>query len=455
VAADPINEAPMLAMAMRQAQRNGARIVVMDPRPVSLPLEFNHLVAGPDDLADWVGLLIKTVVDRATAASCGEDAAKFFGALAPDRKQIAGHQQELFTAAADGLKKSHRPVIVCGTDIGPVQAPGIAADLAVFLRAADKNAGLFYLLSGANAFGAGLLSDSETSLQNMIEAVENEDVKALILVESDLFFQFPDRQRLELALDKLDLLIVMDYINCDVAQKAHIILPSTTIYEADGIFINQEGRSQILRQVYSGGVPIVQSGGGNHPPRVYGTGIPGTDPMPAWRTLSKIAEENRYPVDVYQLLADIVPEMAQIPLNEDIADDGIPVYSGAQTDWRFMSDLSGQSEDQQGNSEKLNLVFTDLTFGTEMLASQSVCLQQLEPEPAILMHSSEAVRMGLIDGDLISIQTESGKLEAKLKVAENMAAGVLVVPRHRKLSWQIFESGLSSISRDQIKKVIA
>jgi NADH-quinone oxidoreductase subunit G len=455
VAADPINEAPMLALALRQAQRNGAQIVVMDPRPVSLPLEFDHLVAGPGDLADWVGRLIKTVVDRATAASCGEDAAKLFDALAQDRKQIAGHQQELFTAAADGLAKSHRPVIVCGTDIGPVQAPGIAADLAVFLRAADKNAGLFYLLPGANAFGAGLLSDNETSLQSMIEAVENGEVKSLILVESDLFFQFPDRQRLERALDKLDLLIVVDYINSDVAQKAHIFLASTTIYEADGIFINQEGRSQMLRQAFSGGVPIVQSGGGDHPPRIYGKGIPGTNPMPAWRILSEIAEENRHPGDIYQLLPDIVPEMTQIPKNEDLPDDGIPLHSGAQTDRRFMSDLSGQSEDQQGDSEKLKLVYSDLTFGTETLASQSECLQQLEPEPAILMHSSEAIATGLTDGDLISIQTESGKLEAKLKVAENMAAGVLVVPRHRNLFWQIFESGKFSIKRDQIKKVTA
>ena len=454
MAADPMNEAPMLALAMRQAQRNGARIVVMDPRPVSLPLEFNHLAADPDDIAGWVELLIKTVVDRATAASVGEDAAEFFDALAQDPKQPADRHRELFTAAADGLAKSQRPVIVCGTEIGPVQTPAIAADLAVLLRAAGKNAGLFYLLPGANAFGAGLLSESGTSLQNTIEAVEDGDVNALVLVEPDLLFQFPDRRRLEQALDKVDLLIVLDYINSDAAQKAHIILPSATIFEVVGIFINQEGRSQMLRPVQSGGVPIAQSGGGDHPPRIYGTGIPGTDPMPAWRFLSEIAEKNRQPVDVYQLLADAIPEMANIYDNDEISDEGLPIHSGARADRRFMSGLSGPSQDLRGNSDKLKLVFTDLTFGTETLASQSECLQQLEPEPAVRLHSSEAVGMDLTDGDLISIQTENGKLEVKLAVAENMAAGVLVVPRHRKLSWQIFEAGLSSISRDQIKKVI-
>ena len=35
--ADPVNEAPMLALALRQAQRRGAKVAVLDPRPVELP----------------------------------------------------------------------------------------------------------------------------------------------------------------------------------------------------------------------------------------------------------------------------------------------------------------------------------------------------------------------------------------------------------------------------------
>jgi NADH-quinone oxidoreductase subunit G len=63
--------------------------------------------------------------------------------------------------------------------------------------------------------------------------------------------------------------------------------------------------------------------------------------------------------------------------------------------------------------------------------------------------------LDLIDGDQVSIQTKSGNLEARLKIVENMAVGVLVVPRHRKISWQIFKTGETSIGRDQIQKVAA
>jgi NADH-quinone oxidoreductase subunit G len=94
-----------------------------------------------------------------------------------------------------------------------------------------------------------------------------------------------------------------------------------------------------------------------------------------------------------------------------------------------------------------------LTFGTEALSAISACLQELESEPTVCMHTSEAKRLGLADGDSILIQAESGRLETRLSVVSNMAAGVLVVPRHRKLFWQIFKAGMSSIGREQIKKL--
>jgi len=458
VGADPINEAPMLALAMRQAQRNGAKIFVMDPRPVSLPADIQHLSVAAENLSALVGLFIKAAVDGQTAASYGETAAKFYGSL-PDWNRITENQEDFFSAATDGIKISQRPLIVCGTDIPPVQALGIAADLALLLRAADKNAGLFYLLPGANAFGAGLISDNEASMQSIIEAIEDGDVKALVLVESDPFFHFSDRKRLAQALDELDLLIVLDYINSDAVQKAHIFFPSTTLYEADGVFVNQEGRAQMIRQAYSGGVPIIQSGGGDHPPRIYGQGIPEAAPMPAWMIMAQFADrqtkpENEAPPATYdQWLANIVPELTDVNLTADIPDEGLRLNPGVKADLRFTTEFSAQPEEHQGSTGNLKLNFIDLTFGSEVLSVHSECLRELEPEPAVFMHTSTAHSLDLMDGDSVSIQTESGNFETKLRVVENMAAGVLVVPRHRKLSWQIFNPGMISISREQIQKV--
>ena len=73
----------------------------------------------------------------------------------------------------------------------------------------------------------------------------------------------------------------------------------------------------------------------------------------------------------------------------------------------------------------------------------------------VTIHTSDAESLDLGDGNRVVIETENGSLEVDLRVEENMAPGVLVIPRHRKLSWQIFETGSVSIGRDQIKKAAA
>ena len=74
--------------------------------------------------------------------------------------------------------------------------------------------------------------------------MENGAVKGLIVAEDDPFYNFHDRQRLELAIEKLDLFVVLDCTVSAALKKAHVFLPISTLYEAGGIFINQEGRVQ-------------------------------------------------------------------------------------------------------------------------------------------------------------------------------------------------------------------
>ena len=70
------------------------------------------------------------------------------------------------------------------------------------------------------------------------------------------------------------------------------------------------------------------------------------------------------------------------------------------------------------------------------------------------MHSDQAETMGLKDGDLLEIDTETGSLRVELCTAGNMAAGTLVLPRHRALEWQMFGNGKIRIRKEQIRKKI-
>ncbi len=449
---DPINEAPMLALALRQAQRNGAPIAVLDPRPVSLPLEFVHLPVVPDELGFYGGLIVKAAGKQETAADLDEAAAQFYAA-APDENLMDDSYRQQIAAIIQALRDSRKPVIVSGTGIVRPHIPGLAADLALLLQAANKNAGLFYILPGANAFGAGLVSDAARSFVQILDGIEAGAVKALILTECDPFSQFSDHKRLQQALGQLELLVVMDYLKTGAMAHAHMFLPTATQYEAGGLFINQEGRLQTAPPASQGGLSIAESGAGDHPPRVYGAGIPAADTRPAWQVLAGWADLNTAPDDSRVWVADIVPEIADLPSYDDLPEDGVRLQAAVQPALRFKGQNAFAIDKDGAGEDSLELFLVDWTFGTEELSVRSACLQELEREPTLSMHTSEAKRLKVVDGDLVSITTPSGKLEAKLAAVENMATGVLVVPRHRKLSWQIFEPGRMRISREHIKKI--
>jgi hypothetical protein len=54
---------------------------------------------------------------------------------------------------------------------------------------------------------------------------------------------------------------------------------------------------------------------------------------------------------------------------------------------------------------------------------------------------------------MVSLELDSGKLEANLRIADHMATGTLVIPRHKDLDWQKIGTGKTWVRRDQIRKL--
>jgi NADH-quinone oxidoreductase subunit G len=455
VGADAVNEAPMLAPAMRQARRNSATIAVIDPRPVFLPFAFEHLPAKLEELDGYLAAVIKAAIDPAALEEQEETTRKFFAAL-PEIEPVTRLQPEKISALAEKLRTSQRPVIVCGTDAVRRQTPALAADVTLLLQAAGKQAGLFYLVPGANAFAAGLLSDNTDSFETLVEDIEKDSIKGLILVESNPLWKFPDRQRLEKALARLELMVVMDYLNSETAQKAHIFLPTTTLYESGGIYLNQEARVQMAQPAYRGGASIGLTGGGDHPPRVYGTGIPGNEPAAAWQLLDYLIDDGKQPTakdlraGIWNWLAETESGFKELGTIEEIPDDGVRFYRPPDLSGRFSSEFPGGSSVSDGH---LELIAVERTFGTEALAALSDCLAELAGTPAVLMGSDDAAELSLTDGDVVSIELDRGTIEVKLQVADLMAAGTLIIPRRKDLDWQKLGTGQTLVPKDRIRKI--
>ncbi|WP_373499014.1 molybdopterin-dependent oxidoreductase [Desulfococcus sp.] len=407
---------------MRQAARAGAAILVLDPRPVALPMPFRHFPILPQE----IGSVFESALGLAeNAPATGAEAAA----------EVKGR-----------LAESRRPVILCGTDIVPASLPATAAMGASHLKASGKAAGLCYLLPGPNAVGAALFTEGAHTVDGMVKEIEAGRIRALVVVEMDLFHACPDRARLEKALDRLELLVVVDYIDQPTVHRANVFLPSGTVFEAGGIFVNQEGRAQEIRPAFKGGIPLSQITGGGHPPREFTSGVPGADPVPAWAVIAALAGEGQASPTP---LGGLFPTLAALDACRPFPEAGVLLDSALGLTVRIPPPPEA---DAAGIDGAFELILTGQTFGTEELSAHSPCLRAAEAPPRAVMHEADAAALGLSDGDLIAIEGVSGRLSLPLRTVQNMAPGVLVIPRHRRLRWQVLGEGRRWLEKKRIRR---
>lgn len=428
VGAAPLSEAPMLALAIRQAARSGAAVAVIDPRPVEMPLDFLHIPARRHHMEAVLGAILR----RAFPEPTPEDA-DFLNALSQDMPESAATPGwEDFSARLAG---SAFPVIVCGSDIVRLSTPALAAGAAKFLSKRRGRAGYFPVLAGANAYGAALMNqDAAASFDDVLAGIDSGRIKALVCVESDPVARFADHARIQAAIHKLDLLVCVDYLASATRWQSHIFLPSQTVFEAGGSFINQEGRIQYARPVFSGGRPLAQTLQNGHPPQTYGQGIPGSQPRPGWTILAGLAnrlgcgfDEEYQPWDG---VTAACPSLAGFSAPDRSPGDVLVIPDtapGASLDARPASVPPDLGAD---------LIITEQAFGTEELSSYGSILKSLAPLPQMVLHTKDASIIALRDEDSVLLSCGSGPASCYLRMVDNMARATVVLPRRPDSGWR-------------------
>jgi NADH-quinone oxidoreductase subunit G len=261
-------------------------------------------------------------------------------------------------------------------------------------------------------------------------------------VEQDPFRLFPDRDRLANALDKLEYLLVLDYLPSESEKRAHAVLPTTTLFERTPVtFVNQEGRAQKVFPVHRGGEPLSQVSGGKHPPRIFLDRAPGSLPKAAHEVLAelytaisgrdaavlldKVEEDTGY-------LSGAVRLISREPSGDTFSSEPAPPYSG---------------------KEGMELLLVDWTFGTEELSCYSRFTMKAECTPRFQMHPDDAARLGLAEGDRIAINLNGGEFSLELTLASSMARGMIIAPRHRQAAWQKINEVPCLVGDQQIHKL--
>jgi NADH-quinone oxidoreductase subunit G len=226
------------------------------------------------------------------------------------------------------------------------------------------------------------------------------------------------------------------------------------------MFINQEGRVQAAPRLHPGGVPLARISGGDHPPRVYGSDIPGGEPRAAWQVLDEIgdgashrdAEIARAKLRTW--LADVNPIFAEITATDQLPDEGLRLNPGEVAP-RFSLDSLQEAQADRSGDHGLELILVDWTFGSEELSLYSPPLVEVAKGPCLHIHLADAARLGLTDGDTAVIKLDGGDLEVRVSVRENMAPGVIVLPKHRLLEWQKIAGLPKFVSYEDVKKATA
>ena len=273
--------------------------------------------------------------------------------------------------------------------------------------------------------------DHEPGLRipNMFDAAINGTFKGLYVQGEDIAQSDPNTQHVERALRALDCLIVQDIFLNETAKFAHVLLPGATFLEKDGTFTNAERRINRVRKVM--------------PP------LAGLADWEVTMGLSKaLGYEMNYdhPSEIMDEIAQLTPSFSgvsyekleqlgsiQWPCNDEhplgtptmhVTD--FPIGKGNFAVTEFIPTL-------ERSSRRLPLL---LTTG-RILSQYNVGAQTRRTpnmtwhdEDILEVHPHDAQERGINDGDWLGITSRAGHTVLRAKISERMQPGVVYTTFH-------------------------
>mgnify|MGYP005842478199 CR=1 FL=1 len=383
VGVDPLAEAPLLALALRQAVRNGGQVVVLDPRPVELPCAFEHRPLDP---------------------------------LALQQQLIYGSLER--RALRERLQQAERPVLVGGADLLGAEGLQQLGALATEVESAERPCLLLPVLAGPNSFGTALLSLPEQD--DLPARLDSGRVKMMICLENDPLRESAAAEAFGAALHRLERLVLLDYLPAGLGEQADLFIPTCPVPESSGSYINNEGRMQAFAKVLDPGIPLQEMNQGAHPPREFQRATPGAEPQPASALLLQLLGENLSLQEVRQRMETMHPRLQGLA---DLCpgDQGLrvsPAGAERQLDQRPLP------EQPQGT---LHLLVSPARYGSDLLSRYANKLQPRFAAARVTLHPADAERLDVGEGDLVTVDAEALSLVLPLRCHAALAPGCVLL----------------------------
>ena len=293
----------------------------------------------------------------------------------------------------------------------------------------------------ATAWGVPIDDEPGLRIPNMFDAAIDGSFKALYVQGEDIAQSDPDTKHVQKALESLECLIVQDIFVNETARYAHVLLPGSSFLEKDGTFTNAERRISRVRKV-----------------------MPPLAGLADWEVTVRLANALGYPMryghpsEVMAEIAALTPtfhgvsyeridELGSIqwPCN-DAAPDGTPVMHRDQFvrgKGRFV--LTEYIPTPERTTRRFPLI---LTTG-RILSQYNVGAQTRRTHNTVWhdadvleIHPHDAEQRGIRDGELVALQSRKGETTLRAVVTERMQPGVVYTTFHHP------ESGVNVVTTE-------
>lgn len=195
-----------------------------------------------DDIAAWT--YRAPVEDQ---ARLGFAIAHALDNAAPTVDGIEPELQSKIDVIVQALAGAKKPLIISGTNAGSLEVIQAAANVAKALKGRGADVGITMIARSVNSMGLGIMGGG--SLEEALTELETGRADAVVVLENDLH-RHASATRVNAALAKVPLVMVVDHQRTAIMENAHLVLSAASFAESDGTVINNEGRAQRFFQVY-------------------------------------------------------------------------------------------------------------------------------------------------------------------------------------------------------------
>lgn len=291
------------------------------------------------------------------------------------------------------------------------------------------------------AWGRPLSNDPGLRIPNMLDNAIDGTFKALYCVGEDIAQSDPNTQHVTHALEAMECVIVQDLFLNETAKFAHVFFPGASFLEKNGTFTNAERRISPVRRVMA--------------PK---------NGMEDWEITAKLSEALGYPMH-YNHASEIMDEVAaltptfkgvsfkkldelgsiQWPCNDE-APEGTPtmhIDEFVRGKGKFFVTQYVPTSEKVTPKYPLLLttgrILSQYNVGAQTRRTQNVAWH---PEDVVEIHPHDAEERGIKEGDWVGISSRAGETVLHAKITERVQPGVVYTTFHHP------ESGANVITTE-------